>query len=125
VDCTPAGICTYTPPGGFTGDDTFDYTISDGVEIATATVTVTVTSPAPVGDPAAGQTKYDTDCGVCHAAGAHDTTVAAGGNDLGGRGQELIDAGLLVNDLSATNAAMNITLTDQEILDIAAFLDTL
>ncbi len=125
MDCTVAGICTFTPSGGFTGTDTFDYTISDGVDIATATVTVTVTSPAPVGDPAAGQAKYDAECALCHAAGAYDTTVAAGGNDLGGRGQELIDAGLLVNDLSATNATMNITLTDQEILDIAAFLDTL
>jgi mono/diheme cytochrome c family protein len=126
VDCTAAGTCTYTPPADFTGTDTFDYTMSDGIETATATVTVTVTTPVAVGDPAAGQAKYDAACGVCHAAGAHDTTTAAGGNDLGGRGQELVDAGLLVNDLNTTNPAMNgITLTDQEILDIAAFLDTL
>ena len=125
VNCTVAGICTYTPSGGFTGTDTFGYTVSDGVETATGTATVTVTTPAPVGNAAAGQAKYDADCGVCHAAGTHDTTTAAGANDLGGRGQELIDAGLLVNDLSTTNAAMNITLTDQEVLDIAAFLDTL
>jgi mono/diheme cytochrome c family protein len=126
VDCTVVGICTYTPPAGFTGVDTFDYTISDGQETATATVTVTVTSPSPVGDPVAGQARYDSECNVCHAAGAHDTTTAAGGNDLGGRGQALIDAGLLVNDLGITNAVMTgITLTDQEILDMAAFLDTL
>jgi mono/diheme cytochrome c family protein len=98
--------------------------MSDGQE--TATATVTVTSPTPVGDPVAGQAKYDADCSVCHAAGAHDTTTTAGANELGGRGQELIDAGLLVNDLSTTNAVMNgITLTDQEILDVAAFLDSL
>ncbi len=126
VACTGAGICTYIPPTGFTGTDTFDYTISDGQETATATVTVTVTSPAPVGDPDAGQARYDSDCNGCHAAGAHDTTTAAGGNDIGGRGQELIDAGTLVNDLGSTNAVMGgITLTDQEILDMAAFLDTL
>jgi len=126
VNCTVAGICTYTPPGGFTGVDSFDYTMSDGQETATATVTVTVTSPIPVGDPAAGQARYDSECNVCHAAGAHDTTTAAGGNDLGGRGQALIDAGRLVNDLSTTDGAMSgITLTDQEILDMAAFLDTL
>jgi mono/diheme cytochrome c family protein len=126
VDCTVVGICTYTPPAGFTGVDTFDYTISDGQETATATVTVTVTSPSPVGDPVAGQARYDSECNVCHAAGAHDTTTALGGNDLGGRGQALIDAGLLVNDLGITNAVMTgITLTDQEILDMAAFLDTL
>jgi len=126
VACTDAGICTYTPPAGFTGVDAFSYTISDGQETATATVTVTVTSPAPVGDPVAGQAKYDASCGVCHAAGAHDATVNLGGNDLGGRGQALIDAGLLVNDLGTTNAIMTgIALTDQEILDMAAFLDTL
>ncbi len=120
----PAPVAT--PPGAFTGVDTFDYTISDGQETATATVTVTVASPSPVGDPAAGQAGYDAECSVCHAAGAHDTTTAAGGNDLGGRGQALIDAGLLVNDLGITNAIMNgITMTDQEILDMAAFLDTL
>jgi mono/diheme cytochrome c family protein len=126
VACTGAGICTYTPPAGFTGVDTFNYTASDGQETATAMVTVTVTSPAPVGDPVAGQAKYDASCEVCHAAGAHDTTTALGANDLGGLGQALIDAGLLVNDLGTVNALMTgIALTDQEILDLAAFLDTL
>ncbi|MDH3417431.1 MAG: Ig-like domain-containing protein [Gammaproteobacteria bacterium] len=126
VACTGAGICTYSPPAGFTGDDTFGYTITDALETASATVTVTVTTPVAIGDPVAGQANYDAVCFVCHAAGAHDTTTAAGGNDLGGRGQELIDAGRLINNLENTNAAMaGMTLTDQEILDMAAFLDTL
>ena len=43
VSCTSAGICTYTPPPGFTGIDTFGYTVSDGRGgTDTATVTVTV-----------------------------------------------------------------------------------
>jgi hypothetical protein len=42
-----AGVITYTPPGSFTGIDTFTYTISDGHGAAdTATVLVTVTPTA-------------------------------------------------------------------------------
>lgn len=40
------GICTYTPPEGFTGEDSFEYTIGDGRGGRdTATVTVTVNAP--------------------------------------------------------------------------------
>ena len=34
---------TYTPNTGFTGTDSFDYTVSDGIDTDTGTVTVTVT----------------------------------------------------------------------------------
>jgi Ca2+-binding RTX toxin-like protein len=40
--------CSYTPDRDFHGVDTFAYTVSDGVDTATAAVTVTVD---PVGDP--------------------------------------------------------------------------
>ena len=41
--CTEAGDCTYTPETGFTGNDSFDYTVSDGSGgTASATVNVTV-----------------------------------------------------------------------------------
>jgi hypothetical protein len=44
VSCTAAGVCTYTPPAGFTGEDTFAYTASDGKGgTDTATVTIDVT----------------------------------------------------------------------------------
>jgi len=49
VSCTAAGVCTYTPPTGFTGTDVFTYTASDGHGgTGTATVTITVN---PVNDP--------------------------------------------------------------------------
>jgi hypothetical protein len=43
----PDGSFTYIPLAGFTGKDSFDYTITDGQATATATVTITVN-----GDPA-------------------------------------------------------------------------
>jgi VCBS repeat-containing protein len=38
------GSFSYTPPVGFTGNDTFTYTLSDGANTATGTVTVTVSN---------------------------------------------------------------------------------
>ena len=50
VDCTSARLCTYTPPAGFNGADTFTYTASDGRGgTDTATVTVEVVALAPTG----------------------------------------------------------------------------
>jgi len=43
VEISPEGIVKYTPDEGFSGEEVFDYTISDGNgEEATATITVTV-----------------------------------------------------------------------------------
>jgi len=48
VSCTGAGVCTYTPPTGFTGTDVFTYTASDGHGgTATASVSITVTATPP------------------------------------------------------------------------------
>ena len=41
------GTVTYTPAAGFSGTDTFDYTITDGIATDTATVTVAVANAAP------------------------------------------------------------------------------
>ncbi len=47
---------TYTPKANFNGTDSFDYTVSDGTDIATGTVTITVTAvndaPSAVDDTA-------------------------------------------------------------------------
>ncbi len=42
------GTVTYTPAAGFTGTDTFDYTVTDGIATDTATVTVAVANGTPV-----------------------------------------------------------------------------
>ncbi len=42
------GVVTYTPEPGYTGNDTFTYTLSDGTDTDTATVTITVNEIAPV-----------------------------------------------------------------------------
>ena len=124
VSCTGAGICTYTPPASFAGSDTFTYTADNGENQATATVTVTVSAPG--GDSVAGQARFEAECGVCHSAGSVDTTTALGGNEIGGRGAELVAAGKLVNNLVETDPQMvNIVLSDQDILDMVAFLDSL
>lgn len=41
------GAVTYSPDAAFLGEDSFSYTLSDGIDTATATVTVTVVSSPP------------------------------------------------------------------------------
>jgi Bacterial Ig-like domain (group 3)/Bacterial Ig domain len=46
LDLNADGSFTYTPSGGFSGQDTFTYTIADGTDLtATGTVTITVQPP--------------------------------------------------------------------------------
>jgi len=57
------GKLVYTPNDGFSGKDSFDYTISDGEDEATATVTVTVEDEpnnAPVAKDDSATTPYET-----------------------------------------------------------------
>jgi hypothetical protein len=56
VSCAGDGVCTYTPPAGLSGTDTFTYTANDGkggTDAATVTVTVNPLDnpplPAPTG----------------------------------------------------------------------------
>lgn len=80
----------------------------------------------PSGSIAAGKAEWDTTCNVCHSATPYDTTVAIATTDLAGRGAALVDAGLLINNLVETDATMvGQELTDQDILDMVAFLDSL
>jgi VCBS repeat-containing protein len=72
---TPTPQCTYTPPAGFSGDDTFTYDATDGIAVSNrATVTVTVGAAAnqqPVANDDSATT--DEDVSVTIAVLANDT----------------------------------------------------
>jgi hypothetical protein len=71
------------------------------------------TSPSTSGNFAAGQAKFVADCSGCHAAGRFDTTginIAGDGNDLR---RDMTSLGM-----------PGITLTNQEISDLKAFLNS-
>jgi hypothetical protein len=74
------GAITYTPDAGFTGTDTFQYTVADstGAVSAPATVTITVTA-LPVGNPIAANLSYNAATGVAlvinDAAAATDSSA--------------------------------------------------
>jgi mono/diheme cytochrome c family protein len=80
------------------------------------------TIAAPVGSIAAGQAKYDADCAICHAAGSYDTSTSNGASDLFGDSSKLIAN---ISSYSPTKKAAVADLTNQEILDLTAFLDSL
>jgi len=83
----------------------------------TTTLPASTTTTTLGGSVAAGQEIYDNECAGCHRAGSHDTD---GGPDLAGHGD------LIMNDMSGYASEMaGIMLTDQEVLDLAAFLDSL
>lgn len=82
-------------------------------------IPVTLDCPCGGGNAATGQEIYDAQCGFCHAAGAHDANAELA-SDLAG------DGALLVPDLGTIDGAMSgVLLTEQEIADLAAFLDGL
>lgn len=81
---TGAGTLTYTAASGFSGLDTFHYTVSDGRASATATVTVVVNTP-PVAVDDKVVTERDTPVTIPVLANDHDPdgntiTVTAVGN---------------------------------------------
>jgi len=69
----------YTPEAGFSGTDTFRYTIADSHN-HTAMATVTVRVDALVIDE--GRAYYQLKCAICHAAGQDDNTQAFLSTDL-------------------------------------------
>jgi hypothetical protein len=100
--------------GTFTGPANSD----SGTWSATAGATsAPAPAPAAVGTYDAGLAEYLADCSGCHAAGSVDTAGFAG--DLAGKQAKL------VSNLGSISGAMNgISLTSQQILDLAAFLGT-
>ncbi len=115
---------TFGPSGNssldFTGTLNSDNTVITGQAKFTLVIssTTTVTFPLgaatltkgviPVGNAAAGETLFNDECAACHTAAGLAPS-----------------ADLIVNDLGTINAAMDgIELTDQQILDLQAYLAT-
>jgi hypothetical protein len=71
------------------------------------------TPPSTSGDFAAGQAKFDAACSSCHAAGSYDTT----GKNIAGDGNKL-------RQNLGSLGMPGITLTNQEIADLKAFLNS-
>ena len=68
------GLVTYSPDPGFSGTDSFTYTVSDGqggTASATVTVTVAVSAPAPVPEPAPQPEPAQLYCGRQVSSFAH------------------------------------------------------
>jgi len=86
---------------------------------STSTTTTTTTTTMPSGGSVtAGRTLYENRCTGCHKATPYDANGFA--SDLRG------DGGLLRNDLGTIDSLMRgLTLTDREIADLAAFLNSL
>jgi hypothetical protein len=61
VSCTPAGSCTYDPPGLYSGSDSFTYTVGDGnggTDTATVVISIGPVNNRPAaGDDTAGATE--------------------------------------------------------------------
>lgn len=83
ASCGPLGGCLYTAAAGYTGPDSFDYTITDdtGLE-STATVSLTVTS-SPAGPLSALRDTLGTRANT-------PATVNVLGNDVGGSGAKTV-----------------------------------
>ena len=115
VTCTAAGSCTYTPAPGFSGTDSFTYTIEDGTGgSATATVTVTVTTAE--NDPPVVSAGDD-------GSGVEGSATALSGSASDADGDALtlawsytagpdVDAGATCSFTAPTAASTDITCTD-------------
>ena len=77
VACTTSGSCTYTPDAGFSGQDTFGYTVDDG-HGGTASATVTVVVAAADTTANAPPVKQ----GVTSVVGPSTAFLYAGANPL-------------------------------------------
>ena len=83
--------------------------------LLTGCPTNTTPPPGVTGDAASGKTVYDNICAFCHSLGSYDTQGFAG--DLKGHETQV------VNNMGSINTNMaGITLTDQQVADLKAFI---
>lgn len=81
VSCSVGGSCTYTPPGGFTGPDSFGYEVTDDTGVsAEATVSITVGDGIPpdtfITDAPEGPPAWHTDTTATFAFSGSDNVTA-------------------------------------------------
>lgn len=103
------GLIVYTPNPGFTGTDTFTYTVEDDDGVATSPITVTITvnqGADNVGDQLSGDSEDDTLIGsrgndLLVGDLGNDLIQGLGGNDTiyGGAGNDTIEGGDGVDSL--------------------------
>jgi mono/diheme cytochrome c family protein len=116
--CPCAGTTTTTLPEGSTSTSTTTTTSLTSTTVTSTTTTSSTTTTTLGGSVAAGRSIYDSRCSVCHVAGSHDTEGFA--PNLEGKGN------LVVNNLSTIDPMMSgITLSNQEVRDVKAFLNSL
>jgi len=77
-----------------------------------------------IGSTADGKTYYNSSCGICHAAGADDTSRALGASDLARKHD------MITNDMSAYDATTNLmtqfnNLAQKRVDDLKAYLAAL
>jgi uncharacterized repeat protein (TIGR01451 family) len=96
VYCVSTGLCTYMPTPGFSGSDSFTYTVSDSFDTAVGTVNVTVTSST--GGSGTGGFQQDGSGLVSMEAEHFQTSVAASS------GHEWLPAGAEFGGYSGTGA---------------------
>jgi hypothetical protein len=77
AEITSGNRVRYTPAANFTGDDTFNYTVSDGLATKTAKVTVTVTAAPPVAQNDAAATAFNQPVNVAVLANDRDPNAFA------------------------------------------------
>jgi mono/diheme cytochrome c family protein len=119
--------CSASYSGGASGTSA---ALSDvtGPDTGTATATCTngavsvsqaVCATTPTGNVANGKTKYDQACAVCHSAGSYDTSSILGAPNLKG-----FNNAQSLRTLNRFQVMGSISLTEQEVLDLLAFLPT-
>lgn len=122
---SPTTTTTTVPTTTTTVPATKTTTTAPTTTTTTSTTTTTTTTLPP--PPPPGKLLYDAACSGCHKAGTYDTSGSF--SDLKGKG------GKMVNDLSTISGAMSTgnpdgtidltSLSNQQVADIAAFLNSL
>jgi cytochrome c2 len=120
LDCPACnGGSTTSTTAGPTSTTTTSTTVLEPTTTTTTSPESTTTTTTG-GDPLeSGRVLYDARCASCHAVGSHDPIGESAGDIINQGGNLTLDLGEL------SPAMTGITLTEQELADLAYFLDFL